>query len=132
MIQYDSFEDRFNYAKLYGGVGKDTFGFDRYLNQQFYKSKEWKQLRDRIVVRDQACDLGCPTNPIRGSIYIHHLNPISTESFSDDEIMEELLNPDNLVCVSLETHNAIHYGKLDYGQKNKIIERAPNDTIPWK
>lgn len=130
MITMSEFDDRFRYAKLDGQVGKDTFGFDRYLNQQFYRSKEWKRLRDQIIIRDNGCDLGVPGHEISGKIYIHHLNPLSPEDITKST--EKLFDPDNLVCVSAETHNAIHYGDESILEKNKIVERSPGDTCPWK
>lgn len=130
MITMSEFDDRFRYAKLDGQVGRDTFGFDRYLNQQFYRSKEWKRLRDQIIIRDNGCDLGVPGHEISGKIYIHHLNPLSPEDIT--ESTGKLFDPDNLVCVSAETHNAIHYGDESILEKNKIIERSPGDTCPWK
>ena len=130
MIIMSEFDDRFRYAKLDGQVGRDTFGFDRYLNQQFYRSKEWKRLRDQIIIRDNGCDLGVPGHEISGKIYIHHLNPLSPEDITKST--EKLFDPDNLVCVSAETHNAIHYGDKSILEKNKIVERSPGDTCPWK
>ena len=130
MITMSEFDDRFKYAKLDGQVGRDTFGFDRYLNQQFYRSKEWKRLRDQIIIRDNGCDLGVPGHEISGKIYIHHLNPLSPEDITKST--EKLFDPDNLVCVSAETHNAIHYGDESILEKNKIVERSPGDTCPWK
>lgn len=130
MITMSEFDDRFRYAKLDGQVGMDTFGFDRYLNQQLYRSKEWKRLRDQIIIRDNGCDLGVPGHEISGKIYIHHLNPLSPEDIT--ESTEKLFDPDNLVCVSAETHNAIHYGDESILEKNKIVERSPGDTCPWK
>lgn len=130
MITMSEFDDRFRYAKLDGQVGMDTFGFDRYLNQQFYRSKEWKRLRDQIIIRDNGCDLGVHGHEISGKIYIHHLNPLSPEDIT--ESTEKLFDPDNLVCVSAETHNAIHYGDESILEKNKIVERSPGDTCPWK
>lgn len=130
MITMSEFDDRFRYAKLDGQVGMGTFGFDRYLNQQFYRSKEWKRLRDQIIIRDNGCDLGVPGHEISGKIYIHHLNPLSPEDIT--ESTEKLFDPDNLVCVSAETHNAIHYGDESILEKNKIVERSPGDTCPWK
>ena len=130
MITMSEFDDRFRYAKLDGQVGRDTFGFDRYLNQQFYRSKEWKRLRDQIIIRDNGCDLGVPGHEISGKIYIHHLNPLSPEDITKST--EKLFDPDNLVCVSAETHNAIHYGDESILEKNKIVERSPGDTCPWK
>lgn len=130
MVSLPTYEERFKYAKLEGQVGADTFGFDRYLNQQFYRSKEWKNLRDKIIVRDGACDLGVPGREIKGKIYIHHLNPLSKDDIS--ESTERLFDPDNLVCVSQDTHNAIHYGDESYLDRNKLIDRTPGDTCPWK
>lgn len=130
MITMSEFDDRFRYAKLDGQVGMGTFGFDRYLNQQFYRSKEWKRLRDQIIIRDNGCDLGVPGHEISGKIYIHHLNPLSPEDIT--ESTEKLFDPDNLVCVSAETHNAIHYGDESILENNKIVERSPGDTCPWK
>lgn len=126
----DTFEDRFKYLKLSGSVGTDTFGFDRYMNQQFYRSKEWKTVRDLVIVRDSACDLGIPGHEITGRIYIHHLNPISPDDISNST--EKLLDPNNLICVSQETHNAIHYGDDSILDKTKFSERRPGDTCPWK
>lgn len=126
----DTFEDRFKYLKLSGSVGTDTFGFDRYMNQQFYRSKEWKTVRDLVIVRDGACDLGIPGHEITGRIYIHHLNPISPDDISNST--EKLLDPNNLICVSQETHNAIHYGDDSILDKTKFSERRPGDTCPWK
>lgn len=130
LSQLSSFEDRFRYLKLDGQVGVDTFGFDRYMNQQFYKSKEWKDIRDKVIVRDNGCDLGSPDNPIKGKIYIHHMNPLSPDDIENST--ENLLNPEYLICVSHATHNALHYGDDSILERNKIVERGPNDTCPWK
>lgn len=130
MTSMSTYEERFNYLKLGGAVGRDTFGFDRYLNQQFYRSKEWKDLRDQIIIRDNACDLGVPGHEIAGKIYIHHLNPLTPEDITNSS--SKLFDPDNLICVSAETHNAIHYGDGSIIERNKIVERTPGDTCPWK
>lgn len=130
LITLHTFEERYRYLKLEGNVGTDTFGFDRYLNQQFYKSQEWRNIRSLIIVRDNGCDLGIPDREIHGPICIHHMNPISPDSIKQSS--DDLLNPDNLICVSLETHNAIHYGDDSILRRNSIIERTPNDTCPWK
>ena len=130
LTQLNTFEDRFNYLKLSGVVGYDTFGFDRYMNQQFYRSKEWKKLRDQIIIRDNACDLGIPGREISGRVYIHHINPLTQDDITNST--ENLFDPENLICVSQETHNAIHYGDSSYLEKNKVIERTPGDTCPWK
>lgn len=125
-----SFEERFKYLQKNAKVGEETFGFERYLNQQFYKSKEWQHIRDYIIVRDNGCDLGCIDYPIQGPIYIHHINPITQQDILEHS--ECLLDPNNLICVSLDTHNAIHYGTDEILDKYKVITRTPNDTCPWK
>ena len=128
--QLPTFEERYKYLKLHGEVGKDTFGFDRHFNQKFYKSKEWKAVRDAVIVRDSACDLGIKGMEIKGPVHIHHMNPIDLDDIS--EATDYLLNPEYLICVSQETHNAIHYGNLDYAKSKEIVTRVPNDTCPWK
>ncbi|WRY45956.1 hypothetical protein P8F77_10205 [Anaerostipes sp. PC18] len=124
-----SFEERFQYLKIGGGVGVDTFGHDRYLNQRFYKSDEWKSLRNYIIIRDNGCDLGLDDYDIYGHIIIHHMNPISV----DDILFHSnfLIDPEYLVCTQLSTHNAIHYGTEDLIPISPTI-RQPNDTCPWK
>ena len=129
LCQLSTFEERFDYLRLNGSVGKDTFGFDRYLNQQFYRSSEWKRIRDRVILRDNGCDLGVEGYEIRGKILIHHINPISVE---DIHTMSDLLmNPEYLICVSHRTHNAIHYGDESL-IITAPIERTQNDTCPWR
>ena len=129
LIQLPTFEERFDYLRLNGVVGKDTFGFDRYLNQQFYRSSEWKRIRDQVILRDNGCDLGVEGYEIRGRILIHHINPISVE---DIHTMSDLLmNPEYLICISHRTHNAIHYGD-DSLIITAPIERTQNDTCPWR
>ena len=130
LSQLETYEERFEYLLLSGRVGEETFGFDRYLNQQLYKSKEWKMVRDLVIMRDNGCDLGMEDYDIFGTIYVHHMNPISTDDILD--ISDYLLNPEYLICVSLDTHNAIHYGSYDYVNRNKVITRKPNDHCPWK
>lgn len=130
LMRLATFEERFNYLKLHGEVGRDTFGFDRYLNQRFYKSPEWKHVRDQVIVRDMGCDLACKDIPINGKIIIHHMNPMSIEDLEQQPWL--LLDPEFLVCVSHETHNAIHYGDDSILNKNKFEERSPNDTTPWR
>ena len=125
-----TFDERFRYLKLNGSVGADTFGFDRYLNQQFYRSREWKDIRDKVIIRDGGCDLGVPGHEIYGRIYIHHMNPLTIDDIEGST--ENLLNPENLICVSQQTHNAIHYGDESVLERNKIIERTANDTVLWK
>ena len=129
LIKLPTFEERFDYLRLDGVVGKDTFGFDRYLNQQFYRSSEWKRIRNQVLVRDNGCDLGIDEYEIHGRILIHHMNPISIE---DLQYMSDLLmNPEYLICVSHRTHNAIHYGDESL-IVTAPIERSQNDTCPWR
>lgn len=124
-----TFIDRFNYLKLNGQVGKETFGFDRWLNQNFYHSREWKRIRDHVIVRDNGCDLGIEDRPINGKLYIHHINPISQNDIV--HASDFLTNPDYLICCSHNTHNAIHFGDTNL-LIAEPIERTPNDTCPWR
>jgi len=130
LSELETYEERFEYLSLTGKVGEDTFGFDRYLNQQLYKSKEWKMVRDIVIMRDNGCDLGMEDYDIFGTIYVHHMNPLTTDDFENSS--DYLLNPEYLICVSLDTHNAIHYGSYDYVNRNKVVTRKPNDHCPWK
>lgn len=130
LMKLTTFEERFAYLKLNNGVGQDTFGFDRYLNQNFYRSKEWKTIRNQIIVRDNGCDLGIEDCPIFSKVIIHHMNPIRVEDILD--VTEYLCNPEYLICVSQQTHNAIHYGNEEIIQANKIVEREANDTCLWR
>lgn len=129
LIRLPTFEERFEYLKLKGSVGKDTFGHDRYLNQVFYTSQEWRRLRDKIIIRDNGCDLGIEGREIGGKIYIHHLNPLAVKDILAHS--EYLVNPEYLICTSFETHNAIHYGDINLLPRNPI-ERKRNDTCPWR
>lgn len=129
MILLPTYNERFRYLKLDGKVGADTFGLDRYLNQVFYRSAEWKRIRDMVIVRDNGCDLGIPELPIYGKVIIHHMNPLSVDDILNDD-PECVMNPEYLVCVSHSTHNAIHYG--DDSQRQEYIPRRANDTAPWK
>ena len=129
LIQIPTFEERFEYLKLRSKVGNETFGFDRYLNQKFYRSKEWKDLRNYIFTRDNGCDLGVEGRDIFGNYTIHHMNPITIEDIND--ATEYLLNPEFLITTSLNTHNAIHYG--DKGLLvTEPISRSKNDTCLWR
>ena len=130
LIKISTFEDRFEYVKLDGIVGKETFGFDRYLNQQFYNSYEYRKFRREMIIRDMGCDLGIEERPIGGLIILHHINPISPADILDRNV-RILLDPENTICVSHRTHNAIHYGDSNLLITNPI-ERKPNDTCPWK
>ena len=129
LIQLPTFEERFRYLRLKGSVGKETFGFDRYLNQNFYRSSAWKRVRDQVIVRDNGCDLGIEDRIIYGKILIHHMNPINDEDILN--MTDILLNPEYLICVTLDTHNAIHYGDEDLLIKEPVV-RFKNDTCPWK
>lgn len=128
--QLKTFEERFKYLKLGGVVGVETFGFDRYFNQKFYTTTEWKQLRNHIIVRDLGCDLGCEDHEIFGQrIIIHHMNPIDLEDI--EKKSDFLLNPEFLITTIHSTHNAIHYGDESL-IITAPIERRRNDTCPWK
>lgn len=125
-----TFEDRFNYLKIGGHVGIDTFGFNRYLNQNLYRSPQWLEVRDKVIIRDNGNDLGAEGYPINGKIIIHHINPITIEDVL--EANPDIFNMDYLISCSLATHNAIHYGDESYLSRFQVIERKPNDTIPWR
>lgn len=124
-----TFEERFEYLQLSGKVGADTFGFDRYLNQNFYRSREWKSIRDQVIVRDNGCDLGVEGYEIQNRIYIHHMNPLSPKDIEDQT--EFLLNPEYLISATFRTHNAIHYGDKSL-LIPPVIQRSKNDTCLWK
>ena len=131
MITLPTFEERFEYLKLSSVVGKETFGFDRIFNQKFYRSKEWRDIRNYVIVRDNGCDLGDEDRPIPDGvpIYIHHLNPISLADIND--VTEILLDPEFLITTTHATHNAIHYGDADLLIKAPV-ERTKFDTCPWR
>ena len=129
LVRLPTFEERYQYLRLSGVVGKDTFGFDRYLNQNFYRSAAWKRVRDQVIIRDNGCDLGIEDRIIHGKILIHHMNPITDKDILD--LTEILLNPEYLICVTHATHNAIHYGDEDKLVKMPKV-RFANDTCPWK
>ena len=127
LMQFRTFDERYDYLKLNGRVSDLTFGFDRYINQVFYKSPIWLKRRDDIIVRDLGCDLGLKGYEIYKTIIIHHMNPICIEDIKDRT--DYLLNPNYLITTCLNTHNAIHYGKQS---PNIITERRRGDTCPWK
>lgn len=130
LSQLKTFEERFEYLRLNGQVGKDTFGFDRIFNQRFYKSPEWLRVRDIVMIRDNGCDLGVEGYEIRGQrILIHHMNPFLLEDL--EQRVETLLDPEYLITTIHSTHNAIHYGDVNLLTRSPI-ERLPNDTCPWK
>ena len=129
LISIPSYLDRFNYVKLEGVVGRETFGYSRYLNQILYNSPEWKRFRRDMVLRDGGFDLAHEEYMIGGSIYLHHLNPITIQDVLDRNPM--IFDPENVVCVSFDTHQAIHYSDesmLNLG----FVERRPYDTCPWR
>lgn len=129
LMSFKTFEERYRYLRIRGEVGIETFGSDRYLNQIFYSSKEWKKFRRDIIIRDMGCDLGIEDREINGQIFIHHINPITI-----DDILHRrscLTDPENAICVSFNTHQAIHYGDENL-LIQEPIERTPNDTCPWK
>ena len=133
LMMFSDFKSRYRYLRLDGQVAADTFGFDRYVNQRFYRSEEWKRVRNYVIVRDtigdSCCDLGVPGYEIYGRIYIHHMNPISLRDIQDAS--EYLLNPDYLICTTHLTHNAIHYGDESL-LITEPVERSRDDTCPWK
>lgn len=130
LILLPTFEERFEYLKLDGVVGEATFGFDRWLNQMFYKTKEWRTVRRQVILRDNGCDLGVDGCEITGNIYVHHINPITKEDIINRS--DILLNPEYLISVSYDTHQAITYSNKDLLPMRSFIERQPNDTCPWK
>lgn len=129
LITIPTFEERYKYLRLEGLVGKETFGFDRYLNQNFYRSQEWKRVRDHVIVRDNGCDLGMEGHEIYGKILIHHMNPITSTDIQ--KVSSILLEPEYLISTMLSTHNAIHYGDESL-LVVAPIERTRNDTCPWR
>lgn len=129
LITLPTFEERFEYLRLDGRVGEETFGFDRYLNQVFYKSKEWLQVRDQVIARDNGCDLGMEGHEIYSKILVHHMNPVSKEDILKRS--EWILDPEYLICTIKNTHDAIHYGDRSL-LATAPIERRPNDTCPWR
>ena len=129
LVKLKTFKERYRYLKLSGRIGEETFGFNRYLNQVFYRSKEWKQFRNKIIIRDNGCDLGIDGMEIHSKILIHHINPITKKDIL--ERSELLMDENNVICVSHNTHEAIHYGDESLLQ-DEYIPRRPNDTIPWR
>ena len=131
LIQYSTFEDRLHYLELHGVVGEDTFGFDRYINQKFYKSPEWRRVRDFVIVRDNGCDLAVKGYDIGDRIIVHHMNPLTLDDISNSS--DFLLNPEYLICVSKDTHDIIHYGFSSdrYSKSKEPVDRKPGDTKLW-
>ena len=131
LITLPTFEERFEYLKLGGIVGEETFGYDRWLNQAFYNSTEWRRFRRDIIVRDMGCDLGIEDREIQGTIIVHHINPIPKYAI-ERRLLDLLMNPENAICVSHNTHNAIHYSDESLLVPTKLIVRELNDTCPWR
>ena len=129
LIKLPTFEERYQYLRLGGVVGEETFGFDRYINQLFYQSDEWKSIRDHVIIRDNGCDLGIEGREIYKRVLIHHMNPISKDDILTRS--EFLLNPEYLIVTCKNTHDAIHYGDENLLIKAPI-ERTRNDTCPWR
>lgn len=130
LMKLPTYEERLQYLMLNGRVGEDTFGSRRYLNQVFYRSYEWQKFRKEIILRDKGCDLGLEGYEILGKIYIHHINPIYIKDIEEKDL-DILLNPENAISTSFDTHQRIHYKNMS-GVNNLPIERSPNDTCPWK
>ena len=129
LISFNTLEDRFRYLRLKGEVGEELFGYERYLNQELYHSPEWYDVRQRVVIRDGGYDLGLPGWKIKGSIYVHHMNPITLEMLKNNDPL--MFDPENLICCSYNTHQAITWGSEELLPK-PIIVRRPNDTCPWR
>lgn len=129
LIKLPTFEERYKYLRLGGTVGRETFGFDRYLNQMFYKTDEWLAIRDEVIIRDKGCDLAIEDREIYGRILVHHMNPISKEDILRRS--KYLLDPEYLICTVKNTHDAIHYGDESLLIKPPV-ERSRNDTCPWR
>jgi hypothetical protein len=123
-----TFEERFKYLALRGEVGRSTFGFDRYLNQQFYTSREWRHIRQHVIARDLGCDLGIEGYEIHDKIYIHHMNPMTVKDITHGN--DDILDPEYLITTTHKTHNAIHYGDENLLPR-KFVERKPGDTKLW-
>ena len=128
LVRLDSFEERYKYLALQVQVGRETFGFDRYLNQDFYTSAEWRKARRVAIIRDNGCDLGLDGWEIHEGLYVHHMNPLTVDDIVENN--PDILNPEYLITVTLETHNAIHYGD-ERLLPRPLIERTPGDTKLW-
>lgn len=129
MIKFPTMKERFEYCKLSQAVGDETFGYERYMNQVFYRSYEWRKIKREVILRDNGCEFGLSDYPIPGKIIVHHLNPLTQDDIITGS--KYLLDPEYLICVSHLTHNAIHYGTDELLPKD-YIARSPNDTVPWK
>ena len=129
LIKLPTFRERFEYLQLNGAVGASTFGHDRYLNQILYHTYEWLRFRREIIIRDNGCDLGCAEYEIAGRVLVHHINPITVEDILNRS--SNLFDPDNVICTSHDTHNAIHYGDINL-LGIEPVERTQYDTCPWR
>lgn len=129
LSQIPTIRERYEYLRLSGVVGENTFGFDRYLNQIFYHSRAWRDIREKLLIRDDGCEMGLSGYPIKGRIILHHMNPITEKDILDES--EVIVNPEYLICVSHKVHLAIHYGDENLLPKDPIV-RTPFDTCPWK
>lgn len=131
LIRLHTFEERYRYLCLHGYLGKETFGVDRWLNQNFYHNDpRWKSIRSQIIVRDCGLDLGVEGREIFGPVYVHHMNPVTVDELLHDDSC--ILDPEFLICTSFATHNAIHFGSKNWLMTHEFAERSPNDTCPWK
>lgn len=130
LIRLPTFDERFEYLRLSAKIGEKTFGYERYLNQVFYRSPEWKSVRREVIKRDNGCDLGIEGRDIFGVIEIHHINPITISDV--EEVSSILLDMDNLICTSSITHKAIHYGDKSLLPRTEPNVRKPNDMCPWR
>ena len=129
LCKFQTLKERFDYLAMKKGIGVETFGFDRWLNQEFYASYEWKKFRRDIISRDNGNDMGLDGYPINGFIIVHHMNPITEEQLVHGD--DCMFDPENVICVSTKTHNAIHYGDFRL-LPQPLVERRPNDTVPWR
>lgn len=129
LIRFKTLEERYQYLRIGGRVGEETFGFDRWMNQVFYKDPRWRDIRDEVITRDNGCDLGLEGYDIHGKIFVHHMNPVTKDDILHN--FDSLLNPEFLISTSKRTHDAIHYGNEDLLPQSPIV-RTRNDTCPWK
>ena len=129
LIRFKTLEERYRYLRIGGRVGEETFGFDRWMNQVFYKDPRWRDIRDEVITRDNGCDLGLEGYDIHGKIFVHHMNPVTKDDILYN--FDSLLNPEFLISTSKRTHDAIHYGNEDLLPQSPIV-RTRNDTCPWK
>lgn len=125
----ETHDERYSYLKLGGVVGRDTFGFDRYLNQDFYRSVLWRRTRNHVIARDYGCDLGVDGYEIHDRVYVHHMNPMTPDDIKHGNV--DILDPEYLISVTLDTHNAIHYGDESLLRRRQLVVRQPGDTKLW-